>query len=78
MQSYCLATLLHTHRPQPDLDRALLWLEALSRITGPTADLALRLHLPASTAISRAETRQHHPPARQPLARRPHRLRLPG
>ncbi|MEU0027458.1 dTMP kinase [Streptomyces sp. NPDC006335] len=59
IQSYSLATLLqkHTGRPADGIG----WLRTVSAMSGPPADVAVWLRLPADEAIARATQREGRP-----------------
>ncbi|MFG2210451.1 dTMP kinase [Streptomyces sp. NPDC048638] len=59
IQSYSLATLLQKHAGHPA--DGTWWLRAVSALSGPAADVAVWLRLPADDAIARAAHREGHP-----------------
>ncbi|WP_033354795.1 dTMP kinase [Kitasatospora aureofaciens] len=59
IQSYSLATLLQKHPGRPA--DGIGWLRTVSAMSGPPADLAVWLLLPADEAISRASHREGRP-----------------
>ncbi|MGW4200921.1 dTMP kinase [Streptomyces sp. NPDC004726] len=59
IQSYSLATLLQKHGGRPE--DGIRWLRATSALSGPAADVAIWLRLPADEAITRAVRREGRP-----------------
>ncbi|WP_331726173.1 dTMP kinase [Streptomyces sp. NBC_00470] len=59
IQSYSLATLLQKHPGRPA--DGIGWLRSLSAMSGPPADVAVWLRLPADEAITRAARREGKP-----------------
>ncbi|MGC0379900.1 dTMP kinase [Streptomyces sp. SAI-129] len=59
IQSYSLATLLQKHPGRPA--DGIGWLRSVSAMSGPPADVAVWLRLPADEAIARAARREGQP-----------------
>jgi len=57
--SYSLATLLQKHAGP--IEDGIRWLQAVAALSGPVADVAVWLRLPADDAITRAALREGHP-----------------